>query len=161
MGQIPETLEGKWVFGKVNWGKFSRVCERKLLQVQSHLSVEIMTRKISQCILSAAGEAIPKTTGKARRRDVPWWNDEYQLVVGERNGAFKLVKRSHNFQHLIDYKRAQARVRSTIRTKRTYWRGFCSTLGSNTQLGEVWGMIRKMGGDRRGWSYQFLKRIVE
>lgn len=83
--QVPETLGGKWVFGKAEWGKLSRVCEGKFLQVQDNVSVESMTQEISQSILSSADEAIPKTTGKGMRRAVPWWNDECQLVVREKN----------------------------------------------------------------------------
>lgn len=103
------------MFGKANWGKFSRLCERKLLEVRNHLSVERMNQEISQSILSSAEEAFSKTSGKVRGRSVPRWNDECNLVVRKRNGAFKLVKRDHNFQHLIDYKKPQPKVRSTVR----------------------------------------------
>ena len=29
--------------------------------------------------------------------------------------------------------------------KRSYWRKYCDSIGSTTQVGEIWGMIRKMG----------------
>ena len=45
-------------------------------------------------------------------------------------------------------------VRKTIRqAKRSYWRKFCGSIGSKTKIGEVWVMLRKMGGDRKDWNY--------
>lgn len=44
---VPETVGEKWRFGKARWGDFSRLCERKLLQVQNRLSVERMSQEIS------------------------------------------------------------------------------------------------------------------
>jgi len=47
-------------------------------------------------------------------------------------------------------------VRKTIRqAKRSYWRKFCGSIGSKTKI-EVWGMLRKMGGDRKDWTYPVL-----
>lgn len=40
--------------------------------------------------------------------------------------------------------------------KRKYWRGFCSSIGRTTPVGEVWGMIKKMSGIRREWDYPVL-----
>lgn len=40
--------------------------------------------------------------------------------------------------------------------KRPYWRNFCGTIGNTTPVSEVWGMIKKMGGDRRKWTYPVL-----
>ena len=67
------------------------------------------------------------------------------------------MKRTHSFQAMLLYKQNQAVVRRTIRqAKRSYWRKYCDSIGSTTQVGEIWGMIRKMGGDRREWSYPVL-----
>lgn len=67
------------------------------------------------------------------------------------------MKRTHNFQAMLQYKQAQAVVRRTTgQTKQAYWREYCNSVGSATQVGEIWGMIRRMGGDRREWSYPVL-----
>lgn len=53
---------------------------------------------------------------------MPWWDDKCKIVVRNRNGAFKVMKRIHNVQHVIQFEEAQAVVRRTIRqAKRTYW----------------------------------------
>ena len=89
---------------------------------------------------------------------VPWWSEECQQAVRERNRAFKLVKKTLSQQHLFQYKKAQALLRKTVRrAKRVAWRGYCSGIGRTTLVGEVWGMIKKMGGDRREWGYPVLQ----
>lgn len=50
----------------------------------------------------AAMDAIPKRSGKLVRKAVPWWNEKCDEVVRERNRAFRRLKRTHNFQHLIE-----------------------------------------------------------
>lgn len=40
--------------------------------------------------------------------------------------------------------------------KRTYWRDYCSSFGSTININDVWGMIKKMEGNRREWNYPIL-----
>lgn len=40
--------------------------------------------------------------------------------------------------------------------KRTYWRDYCSLIGSTININNVWGMIKKMEGNRREWNYPIL-----
>uniref|UniRef100_A0A671TUX8 Reverse transcriptase domain-containing protein n=1 Tax=Sparus aurata TaxID=8175 RepID=A0A671TUX8_SPAAU len=105
----------------------------------------------------AAMASIPKSSGKLVRKAVSRWNAKCEEAVRERNRAFRRLKRTHNFQHLIDYKQAQAVVRRSIRQrKRTYWRDYCSSIGSTININDVWGMIKKMEGYRREWNYPIL-----
>lgn len=61
--------------------------------------------------------------------------------------TFKKMKLMHNYQHLVQYKQAQAKVRKVIRTaKRKYWKEFCGSIGRSTQISEVWGMIKRREG---------------
>jgi hypothetical protein len=63
------------------------------------------------------------------------------------NRASRMLKRSHNYQYLIQYTQAQAVVRTIIRTaKREYWRQFCGNIGRTASVGEVWGRIKRMSG---------------
>ena len=155
--QTTEGRGGKWISEKANWENFMRECDKYFLQIRDHMDMEGVDCKIKQGIIAAAESSIPKSKGGMRKNPIPWWDDKCKQAIKDRNKAFRLVKRSHHFQHLVQYKQAQAVVRKTIRqAKRTYWRKFCSSIGNNTQVGEVWGMIKKMGGDRRDWSYPVL-----
>ena len=63
---------------------------------------------------------------------------------------------------MIEYKQAQAVVRRIIRQrKRTYRRGYCSSIGSNIHINDVWGLIKKMEGNRREWNYPILSDGVQ
>lgn len=54
---------------------------------------------------------------------------------------------------MIQYKRAQALVWKIIRsTKRTYWRKYCNKIGRETQLADIWGMVRKMNGIKNNFA---------
>lgn len=140
---IVEKIDGRggnWVFGKADWEKFQVESEKYLSQVDNYIDIELLSNEVKQGILLAATDTIPRSKGIKRRKSVPWWNDNCKTAVKNRNKAFKLLKRTHNFQHMIQYKQAQAVVRRTIRqAKRIYWREFCSLIGSTTQIGEVWG----------------------
>ena len=75
-----------------------------------------------------------------------------------RNRAFRMLTRSHNYQHLIQYQHAQAVVRRIIGTaKRECWRRFCGNIGRTTPVGEVWWMIKRMSGVRRDLDLPVLK----
>uniref|UniRef100_A0A8C2Q875 Reverse transcriptase n=1 Tax=Cyprinus carpio TaxID=7962 RepID=A0A8C2Q875_CYPCA len=120
-------------------------------------SIDDVNNQITSAMIMAAEEAIPKTRSRANRKLVPWWNEECQQAVRDRNKAFRKLKRTHNVQHLMQYKKEQAIVRRKVRqAKRSSWRNFCDEIGRTTPVGEVWGMIKRMGGDRRKWEYPVM-----
>jgi len=89
-------------------------------------------------LLGAAKESIPKRGGSFRKKIVPRWTQECTKVIKERHKAFKILKRTHNFQNLVDYKRKQAVVRKTIeRVKKIFWGKYCESLGRSTPLDGV------------------------
>ena len=129
-----------------------------MMAVEGSGDVDILNDEVSSGMYEAATESVPRSKGKMRRKTVPWWTEQCSNAVKDRNKAFRTLKRTHNFQNLIQYKKAQAIVRRTIRqAKRKSWQAFCEKIGRSTPVGEVWGMVKKMGGDRREWFYPVLK----
>lgn len=62
-----------------------------------------------------------QSQGEKVKKCIPWWNEECSLVIRKRNKV--LIRRNHNFEALIQYKKAQAQVRKTIKAvKKTCWR---------------------------------------
>lgn len=119
-GRIP-----KWIFEKADWDKFQKLSEETVTRIDMSGSIEDANRQVTSAIIMAAEEAIPKGKNKGNRKLVPWWNEECHQAVRTRNKAFRIVKRTHNLQNLIQYKKAQAVVRRTIRqAKRSSWRIF-------------------------------------
>ena len=149
---------GKWIFEKAKWDSFLLHSEQNMMSIEETGDVNIFNEMVSSAIYEAAIGSIPRSKGKMRRKAVPWWTEQCSDAVKKRNKAFRDLKRTHSFQNLIDYKRAQAVVRRTVRqAKRSRWQTFCERIGRTTPVGEVWGMVKKMGGNRREWDYPVLK----
>lgn len=138
------------LFDQADWVKFREVCEGIMGEININQETEQLNQYISGAIIEAAVQSIPRRTGNKKKRIVLWWTEECGRVVKERNKAFKRLKRTLNFGELIRYRKTQACVRRTVKTaKRKYWRMFCNTVGRETGIDKVWGMVRKMNGIRR------------
>jgi len=142
----PEEIIPKWKLGKADWDKFKKLSDDYMIRVEVSGSIDEVNNQITTAIIMAAEEAIPKGRNRGNRKLVPWWNEECYQAVRDRNKAFRLLKRTHTMNQLIQYKKAQAVVRRTIRqAKKTSWRNFCDEIGRTTPVGEVWSMIKRMG----------------
>lgn len=140
----------RWKFKTADWEKFKEVSEAKLLgMVNDKQEPEELNNTINEIICCAAEEVIGKRLGERKGKSVPWWTEKCSEVISIRNKAFKKVKKTYSFQDVIVYKRSQAVVRKVIRSaKRDYWRQFCDEIGERVDISELWGMIRKMGGNK-------------
>ncbi len=156
VSQITEGRGGRRVFEKADWEKFQKESDKYMNQIEYNCDIEILENKVRQAIITAVLESVPKSQGKIKRKEVPWWDDECKKAVRNHNKAFKVMKRTHHFLHMIQYKYAQP-IRKPIRqAKRMYWRNYCSSIGNTTPIGEVWTMIKKMDGERRDRTYPVL-----
>lgn len=157
VGKEQEVREEKWILEKADWERFRQTSKELLLRIDDSLDVENLNSEVSYSIICAAEGAIPKSKPKTLTRIVPWWNEKCRQAVKDRNRAFRLLKRTHNFQSLIEYKQQQAVVRRTVRrAKRDYWREFCSSIGRTTPVERVWGTIKKMKGNGKAYDYPVL-----
>ncbi len=149
---------GKWVFHSAKWNVFEYICEREIGEIDLNGDIEGIEEKVKATLLDVAKQTISRSKGRMKRKAVPWWTDECGKVVKERNKALRLLRRTHNFQNLIKYKQAQAKVRRVIyKAKRQSWQTFCNKIGRSTPVGEVWSMIKSMRGIRKEWQYPILK----
>lgn len=148
----------KWIFSKAQWGMFMYLCNVESMEVDLNEEVEEIDKKIREIIIKVARKTIPQNKGSMKRRAVPWWTNECSEAVRERNRTFKQLKKTHNIQNLIKYKKAQAIVRKTIKeAKKQSWRKYCSKIGRSTPIEEIWGMIKSMRGIKKEWQYPVLK----
>lgn len=68
-----------------------------------------------------------------------------------------VVKRTHNFQNLSEFKRLQGNVRKTIKNAwKDYWRKFRNSIVRETEIGKIWGIIKRMNGIKREYGYPVL-----
>lgn len=147
----------RWILEKADWNKFRQISEERLSYVNINANIEDFSLHVSAGIVSAATTAIPKTKPVSLGRIVPWWNKDCRMAVKNRNKAFRVLKRTHSFQNLVLFKKAQATVRRTVKqAKKDCWKRFCDSVGRDTPVGKVWGMIKKMKGNGKQYGYPGL-----
>lgn len=147
----------KWNFNNADWEKFRNISEQEMGKIDINEGVEKLNEAICKAILEAANKSIQKKGGRAGRKIVPWWTKACDKAIKDRNKAFKHLKRNHNFQNLIEYKRLQANARRVIKNaKKDYWRKFCNSVGRETGIDKIWGMIKRMNGIKREYGYPVL-----
>jgi len=97
-----------------------------------------------------ASSAIPerKVASKMKHRihkPLLFWNENCSQAIYEINGTRNKAARSKNLEVQIEYQHQQTR-RIISDTARQIWEDLCSTLDSQSKLGPVWEMARRMNG---------------
>ncbi|MGL5590845.1 MAG: RNA-directed DNA polymerase, partial [Metamycoplasmataceae bacterium] len=122
-------------------------CKKEAQLLKMNDNIDVCENNVRSMIISAAVEHIPKKKIAQNKKLVPWWNDECSMTIKERNQAFKKFRKNMNIENLLEYKKKAALVRRTLKlTKRKAWREYCSNIGRETDIGDVWNMIKKMCG---------------
>lgn len=149
-----------WRFKKANWEAYSFLSEVGLtaIEPESMEEVDEFNDRICKVLYDVADTVIGRKGQSRKRKSVPWWTEQCSKAVQDRNKAFRQIKRTYLFEDFIKYKKTQAEVRRTVRAaKKKYWRDWCSTIGDDVDISEVWGTIRKMGGIYRSQTLPVLK----
>ena len=160
MEMINESIsrEGRWKMKEADWEMFQEISENGMLSIKNDQVVEDLCRIVSKTIIYAASEAIPKSKPGMRSKIAPWWTLECKEAIKSRNRAFRILKKTHNFPNLVEYKRSQSIVRRIVRkSKKEYWIKFCNSIGRSTPIERVWGMIRRMRGCGRSYGYPVMQ----
>jgi len=148
--------EPRWILSKADWDSFGSLCA---LTITENISDECddPVEKISQLIIEAASQTIPKSSGNSRRIRRPWFDDECKKVIRLRNAAQQRYEKHPcpHFGHL--YTKARAEARRIIKCKRkTSWQNYVSKLTSRTSSNQIWNMVRKISGKNLPQAVQHL-----
>ena len=116
--------------------------------------------------MQSINEVAEKTLHKAGRsrkakNPVPWWTQEYQEAVRERNKYRNRLSRHFKKEDLDLYLKKKAYAQKVKReTQKAYWSKYCQSLNRLTNLGKVWEMVK---GVQRSNSkkYTFSNLITE
>lgn len=144
----PKYVHHKWLFWKANWEEFqSMSTELSERLSDAEQNVENMNDGISSFLYFIARQSIPMSEGQRNMKNVPWWNDKCTKAIKDRNKALKILRKTLTSDNLLDYQNKKALARRIIKeAKRESWREFCSSIGRETSLNQVWMMIKKMTG---------------
>lgn len=139
----------KWDFAKADWVKFKEICCTSAETISMQGDIEECASEVTHLILNAALKSIPYKVVGGKRKMVPWWNDTCTKAIKERNRAMRMLRNNLNQDNLINYQKKKAQARRIIKkSKQNAWRSYCSTIGSEVKIGEVWSMLKKMSGKK-------------
>lgn len=140
----------RWVLKKADWKAF-----RQFSRVRIHDGIisddfDATFHAFMEELQETASSAIPerKVNRKAKRhKPLLFWNDKCSQAIYDRNRLRNKATKSKNLEDQIEYQQQQAKTKRIISdTARQKWEDFCSTLHSQSKLGPVWGMARRMNG---------------
>ena len=143
---VPE----RWLFKKADWNKFSSQCDHYISEVQTGEDLDALTSNITDAILKAANESIPKSSRKHRKGHAMFWNEKCKEAIKNRDRAKNALKIGSPESQFIEYKRLKAVATKTVKTeKRKCWRAYCSNLTHRSKLGNVWQVVKNMNNNTR------------
>ena len=143
----------KWCFEKANWEKFQEYCIEGAKSISMDGSIEECYVIVTNLILKAASKSIPIRRITGKRKAVPWWNEGCTKAVRERNKALRVLRSNLNQENstsLSFFPLIKAQTCRAIKgSKNNAWREYCSTIGREVKLGDVWQMLKKMSGKKK------------
>jgi len=106
---------------------------------------------------------MPERRGTSRKKKqhkpLPFWNEACTQAVYNRNRLRNKAARSKDLadqcKHLDENNKCQKTIKDTARQ---HWEDFCTTINSQSKLGPIWGMARRMNG---GPSQRTMPTLVQ
>ena len=145
--------EAKFKISKADWGYFKERC-RTLVTVSNVEAVDVNEHgdRLTAAITSAAQDSIPRSgprSNKRRHKPLPYWNERCKKAVADRNRARNALCKRKTTDNVNRYRQLKGIAQHEIKSSsREYWEQYCSKITSQTKLGNVWKMAKRMSGTR-------------
>ena len=144
LNQKPAESPRRWILRRANWQHYT---SKATFTGECFSGIDEYAKHVSDTIISAASESIPRSGGKPRRHAVPWWTDEIAAAIKERKRSLKCFRRQPSTANLIAYKKCRSRARRLIKdSKRKSWERYVSSFSTHTPSSEVWEKLRRVTG---------------
>ena len=144
--EIAAPRSPKWILDKANWALFQTLSFLEM-NADDFSTIDDALDFLNEVIINAGLKSIPRSSGKFRRKPVPWWNLKCRIAHKAMRSAFTRYRHNKNSHYLISFKKARARFCYLVKqAKRQSWVNFLSTINWKTSLSEVWSKIRKITG---------------
>ncbi|XP_076058579.1 uncharacterized protein LOC143035597 [Oratosquilla oratoria] len=136
----------RWCTEKADWTKFEELSTVQN-SIDSFSSVEAALEYLNDTLYTAGINSIPKSSGKFRRRPVPWWSDTIRNLHRATRRALTRLHCHRNDENLVAYRKSRALLRRTIKeAKHQSWAKFVSSFNYRTPASTVWKKLRKISG---------------
>ena len=114
------------------------------LKPELFVDTEDPINKFNEILMSIADRCIPKTSACPKKPSKPWFNDDCDKAIGDRNKALRNFDKHPTQQNLNNYRIFRAKARRTCKqARRTSWQKFVSSMNSHTPMNKVWNFIQK------------------
>jgi len=143
-----------WKLNKANWKVYKE--NSKFIITNDILnkdSIEDNYNSIIDCINTLANETIPRINRNSRNnkrkksKPLPYWNENCNTAIYNRNKIRNKMKKTRDLNDYMEYKKQEATVKRTLKMEaKNSWENYCSEINSQTKLGSVWNMARRMNG---------------
>ena len=132
---------------KANWIIFTEMAKQQINESLITENPVESYEKFEKQLLEIAKKAIPYYSSTQKRCN-NWWNQNCEQAVKERNKARNKAQRTRNLHDIIEFKRAQAVVKLTIKqAKQDKWEQMCSD--TNNNIHKLWNTVNKLKGKYR------------
>ncbi|XP_076057241.1 uncharacterized protein LOC143034778 [Oratosquilla oratoria] len=143
---VPVARAPRWCTDRADWPLFKELSNIEA-DVNDLPTVSEAISYLNSILINAANHSIPKTSGKFRRKPVPWWNIQCTIRHKAMRAAFTRYRRHRCTVYLICFKKARAQFRWHIKkARRECWILFLSSITWKTPMTLVWAKIKKIAG---------------
>ena len=98
-------------------------------------------------VFNAAKSCIRRSSGRMKKKCVPWWNDDCKEALRHKRRAWNKYRRNKSEENFIDFKRTNALARRVMRSsKKECWRKYVTSINENTPVTSVWKKVHKIAG---------------
>ena len=135
-----------WVLNKADWKKFQELSDIEGDADDFH-TVDDAIDLLNGTFHTAGVHSIPRSTGLFRRRPVPWWSLELQVLHRLTRRSLTRLRRHRTEENLIFYKKCRAQFRRAVKAaKRESWISYVASINERTPPSSVWRKVRKIAG---------------
>ncbi|KAK7115386.1 hypothetical protein V1264_001263 [Littorina saxatilis] len=145
----PMSKKPSWNYKKANWAKFERLTDILCQEttIDSTQDININVKRISDCILQAAQQSIPR----GRRKDYkPYWSKDLQDLHDKLRSARELLEKDPTPENTTAYNKSRAEFEEG-KTKeiRKSWHEKTSSLNMERDTGKLWKLIKTLNDDHQ------------
>lgn len=137
----------KWLFQNADWSEYKNRIE---LIVDPDMTYT--PEALSNLILDTAVSCIPRSSGKNRHKQVPWWNSVVAQSIKSRRKSLRLLRRldksDPNYQEaLLKFRQERNNARKIIKdAKENSWRNFVENISIHSSTAEMWKRVNILQG---------------
>ena len=144
--QERENSNPRWCLHRADWSLFQLRTEITENEEQDLNDTDQIAKIITDNLLQAAAEAIPKTRNTTKH-NVPWWNPEVANAIKNKKRASRRMQRNRTLHNYIIFKRYNAIAKKVcIQAKKESIAAYISSINTDTTMSEIWKKIKKFQG---------------